>query len=591
MSEPRGRTVEGIGAAPGRALGYVHRLDFDVPTVPHRTIAPEEVEAEVGRFEVARDTARSRLEVLARETGSRLGPFEGKMFEAQVWMIDDPMIVDGTLAYIRENFLAAERAFELQMLEHRVKMLDSGQSMVLDRLADLQDVRMRVLSSLMGLAEPELPGEADQPLILVARDLPPSMAVRLDTSRVVGFVTERGSRGGHSVVIARSLGIPAVVGVGGVMESLGQGTRILMDGRTGQLMIEPSELDLERYERGRERLAARRRALGESVDERPTRTLDGIEVSIQANVDRPDEVVRARRLGADGVGLFRSEFLVIGHRDIPSEAEQYEAYRMAVEAFPDHEVTLRTFDIGGDKFPMFLAAPREENPYLGWRAIRVCLDLPELFLNQLRAAVRASAHGNLRVLLPFIISVDEVERTRELLDRVYDELGDVAPVRPLPLGIMVETPAAVELLDRIAPLVDFVSLGTNDLTQYVLAADRGNAKLAGLFDAMHPALIRQYRRIVRASRAHGLDLSVCGELAGEPAGLALLLGLGFTRFSMSLAMIAEQREVARNVSVEDLADLVGDAEWKDGAAARAALSNYLAGQGVPDGDGVRLSAE
>lgn len=583
--------MEGIGAAPGRALGRVHRLDFDVTVVPHRTIAADEVEAEIERFEAARDAARARLEELARETGSRLGPFEGKMFEAQVWMIDDPVIVDGTLAYIRENFLAAERAFELQMLEHRVRMLDSGQSMVLDRLADLQDVRLRVLSSLMGLAEPELPGETDEPLILVARDLPPSLAARLDTSRVAGFVTERGSRGGHSVVIARSLGIPAVVGVSGGMESLEHGARLLMDGRTGQLVIDPSEFDLERYERGRERLAARRRALGDTVEERPTRTLDGIVVSIQANIDRPDEAVRARLLGADGVGLFRSEFLVIGHRDIPTEAEQYEAYRTAVEAFPDHEVTLRTFDIGGDKFPMFLPAPREENPYLGWRAIRVCLDLPELFLNQLRAAVRASAHGNLRVLLPFIISVDEVERSRELLDRVCDELGNEAPARPLPLGIMVETPAAVELLDRFAPLVDFVSLGTNDLTQYVLAADRGNAKLAGLFDAMHPALIRKYRRIVRTSRAHGLDLSVCGELAGEPAGLALLLGLGFTRFSMALATIAEQREVARNVSVDDLVELVADAEWKDGAAARAALSDYLAGQGVPDGDGVRLSAE
>lgn len=591
MSETREETVEGIGAAPGRALGRVHRLDIDVPAVPHRTIAPDEIEAEVNRFEAACETARTRLQELARETGDRFGPFEGKMFEAQVWMIDDPIIVDGTVAYIRENFLAAERAFELQMLEHRVRMLDSGHSMVLDRLADLQDVRMRVLGSLMGLAEAELPEQTDEPLILVARDLPPSMAARLDASRVVGFVTERGSRGGHSVVIARSLGIPAVVGVGGLMESLAQGTRILMDGRTGVLVLEPSDPDIERYQRGRERVAARRRALRDAVIEGPTHTLDGVEVSIQANVDRPDEVARACRLGADGVGLFRSEFLVIGHRDIPNEAEQYEAYRAAVEAFPDHDVTLRTFDIGGDKFPIFLPAPREENPYLGWRAIRVCLDLPELFLNQLRAAVRASAHGNLRLLLPFIISVDEVERTRELLDQVYAEVGDEAPARPLQLGIMVETPAAVELLDRIAPLVDFVSLGTNDLTQYVLAADRGNAKLAALFDAMHPALIRKYRRVVRASRAHGLDLSVCGELAGEPAGLALLLGLGYTRFSMSLATLAEQREVARNVSVDDLGELVGQAEWKDGSAARAALSDYLAGQGVLDGDGARLSAE
>lgn len=582
-------TVEGIGAAPGRALGTMHRLDVDVPVVEHRTIAPEDVEAEVQRFEKARTAARERLEALAAETGKRFGLYEGRMFEAQVLMIDDPVIVEGTLNYIRENFLAAERAFDLQMLEQRVRRLDSGQSMAIDQLSDLHDIRLSVLSALLELPETDLPADGDEPLILVARDLPPSLAARLDAERVVGFVTERGSRAGHSVLIARSLGIPAVVGVGSSLESLSHGARALIDGRTGKVVLDPSEQEIESYRRGRVRVARRHKTLGEVPHDRPIRTVDGVDLVIQANVDRPDEVGRAKALGAAGVGLFRSEFLVIGHREIPSEAEQYEAYRMALEAFPDAEVVLRTFDIGGDKFPIFLEMPREENPYLGWRAIRVCLDLPDLFLNQLRAAVRAAVHGNLKILLPFVTSVDEIERTRALIDRVYEELGDAAPAHRVPVGIMVETPSAVELLDRMAPHVDFVSVGTNDLTQYVLAADRGNAKLAGLFEPLHPALLVQYRRIIGACRAHDLAVGVCGELAGEPAGLAVLLGLGFRQFSISLSTLAEQREIARSVSVAELTELVDTADWADGRACRAEVADYLAARGVFEGEGARLS--
>jgi phosphotransferase system enzyme I (PtsI) len=584
-------TVEGIGASPGRALGTVHRLDIDVPVVDHRSIAPREVEAEVRRFEEACTAARERLEALAAETGDRFGLYEGRMFEAQVLMIDDPVIVEGTLAYIRENFLAAERAFDLQMLEQRVRRLDSGQSMAIDQLSDLHDVRLSVLSALLDLPETELPTDGDEPLIVVARELPPSMAARLDAARVVGFVTERGSRTGHSVLIARSLGIPAVVGVGSSLDDLSHGALALIDGRTGKVVLDPSEQEIESYRQGQERVAERRKTLSEAAHDRPTRTVDGVDVVIQANVDRPDEAVLAKTLGAAGVGLFRSEFLVIGHREIPTEAEQYEAYLTALEAFPDHEVVLRTFDIGGDKFPIFLEMPHEENPYLGWRAIRVCLDLPELFLNQLRAAVRAAVHGDLKILLPFVTSVDEIERTRTLIDRVYAELGDDAPAHRVPLGIMVETPAAVELLDRIAPRVDFVSLGTNDLTQYVLAADRGNAKLAGLFEPLHPALLVQYRRIVRTCGAHDLPVGVCGELAGEPAGLAVLLGLGFTQFSISLSTLAEQRDVVRSVSVAELTELVDTADWEDGAACRSEVTDYLAGRGVFDGEGARLSGE
>jgi phosphotransferase system enzyme I (PtsI) len=582
--------VEGVGASPGRALGPVCRLDWDIAAVAHRTIRPEEVEAEVARFDSARAEAVSRLASLGQEAGLRLGPFEGKVFEAQAFMIEDPVLVEGTRTYISENFLAAERAFELQMLEHRVRMLDSGHAMVLDKLADLQDVRLRVLSSLLGVEEPQLPVAAEEPVILVARDLPPSLAAKLDTEQVTGFVTAGGSRGGHSVVIARSLGIPAVVGVGSEIDRLPHGARLLMDGRTGKLVLEPSAGEVEAFHKVSARVSERRDAI-EAAAVGPTSTTDGVCLEIQANVDRPDEISRARRLGAEGIGLLRTEFLVIGHREIPTEEEQLHAYRSALEAFPGHDVTLRTFDIGGDKFPLFLSMPTEENPYLGWRAIRICLDMPELFGNQLRAAVRASRHGSMRILLPFITSVDEVVQTRALLDEVYVSLGVEAPETRMPLGIMIETPAALEQIDQLAPLVDFLSLGTNDLTQYVLAADRGNAKLAGLFDAAHPALLGMYRRLVAAATEYELEVSVCGELAGEPVGMALLIGLGYTKFSVSVSALAEQREVARAVSAKDLVDLVSSAHWSDAESCRVEIGDYLEETGVSVGDAEHLSVE
>lgn len=573
--------IDGIGASPGRVLGIAWRFDWEVPPVRHRTIRPEEVESEVTRFEQARSQALRSVAELQRDTTERLGPSEGQIFESQACMIEDPMLVEGTIAYVRENFLAAERAFELQMLEHRVRMSDSTHSMVFDRLADLHDVRARVLARLLGLPDPVLQVDLPEgPAILVAQDIAPSLAVGMDPERIVGIVTGAGSRGSHSVVLARSLGIPVVVGVGAALKEIGDGERLLLDGRTGRLVVRPSPAEEEGYLRSVAQ-AERRRELLAELALRPTRTVDGVHAVVQVNLDQPSEAEEAIRLGADGVGLFRSEFLAIGRRESPSEEEQLDAYREVVDAFPGHEVTLRTFDVGGDKFPLFLSMPPEDNPYLGWRAIRVCLDLPELFRCQLRAAVRAAGGGNLRLLLPFVVSAEEVRATRELLAGIYEDLGEAESGRRLPVGIMVETPAAVETLDLLAPHVDFVSLGTNDLTQYVLAADRGNAKTAAIYDPLHPALIRQYARVERECARHGLDLSVCGELAGEPVGLAVLLGLGYRKFSVSLSALPEIRELIRHLSVRELETLgTRHQRCESGAEVRRVVEAYFEESGA-----------
>lgn len=549
--------ILGIGASPGRAIGPVRRIEWDLPPTPHRTISPDEVATEVERFEEARLWARGRIRELRDRTAEAIGDVEAKIFDPQILMLEDPDLVDGTLSYIRDNYLSAERAFDWRMTELRTRILDAAHLMIVDRLADLRDVRFRVLCRLEGRGDDPL-ALPEEPAILVFEDLTPSIAVRLDRERTRGLVTAAGSRSAHSAVLARSMGIPAVLGVGPSLSELSEGATVLVDGTTGKIVVDPSDAEIESHRRMIDRLSDWTERVSELARE-PLRTSDGVRIRLLANLDQPDEALAARRVGAEGVGLFRSEFLVIGRRVIPSEAEQHEAYRKVIDAFPNEPVTLRTFDIGGDKFPLFLEMPPEENPYLGWRAIRVCLDLPDLFRNQLRAAARAAGDGVMRILLPFIISADEVRRTRDILEEVLDGL-ETPPTRGIDVGIMVETPAAAETLDLLSGLIDFVSLGTNDLTQYVLAVDRGNARLAHLADPLHPALVRSYRRVRRATADAGLELGVCGDLATDPVGLALLIGLGYRRFSLPPSSIPEVRELVRSLSVVDLERLCDGVE-------------------------------
>lgn len=547
--------MHGIGASPGRAFGPALRVEWDIVSVPHRTISPEEVDLEIERFQGARSWAKEQIWRLQAETSERIGPVEGKIFEAQAMMLDDPDLVGGTASYIRENFLPAERAFDWRLLELRSRFADTAHVMALDRLADLRDIRFRVLSRLLGLAEGSV--LSSLPVggcILLFDELTPSLAVGLGDKEVRGLLTATGSRASHSAVIARSLRIPCVVGIGSHLDEVQDRAPVILDGATGRVIVEPTETEKDTYRRSDVQTTARKRRL-EELAHRVTLTRDGERVVLQANLDQPDDAAGALEVGAEGVGLFRSEFLVIGRRTIPSEDEQYEAYRQVAEAFPRHGVTLRTFDIGGDKFPIFLSMPMEENPYLGWRAIRVCLDLPDLFRNQLRAAVRAAAHGRVRILLPFIVASDEIRRTREILDEVSASL-DVPPEEPLPLGIMIETPAALETVDLLAPHVDFLSLGTNDLTQYALAVDRGNARLVDLFDPLHPALFRMYGRLIEAAGTQGIDVGVCGDLAEDPIGVAALLALGYRRFSLAPPSHPEIKEVVLGVSASDLSGVM-----------------------------------
>jgi len=543
---------DGIPASPGIVIGPAHVLRWEVPQVPHRTVQPEEVEREVERFEEARQWAKSRIREIRDQAASRLGEIEAQIFEPQLLMLDDPELRGGTIAYIRDNRLSAARAFQLCMLEFQADWRRTGNPMIMDRLNDLLDVEVHVIRRLLGLPDPDLAIDGPESAILIARDLTPTLTVQLDRNRIIGIATDAGTQTSHSAILARALNLPAVAGLTDLAEIVETGQRVILDGRTGRVIVDPTDEELEFYREKdiKVREWEQQLLLLAHLD---AVTPDGQAVILRGNIDLPSEAENARDHGARGIGLFRTEFLVVGRNAMPQEDEQYRAYRQVAEAFPGEAVIIRTFDLGGDKFPTFLNMPPEENPFLGWRAIRVCLDVPELFRAQLRAILRATAHGDVRILLPFISSVDEVHETRAMLEEEKARLAaDGIPFDPdYKLGVMIETPAAALIAAELARHADFLAIGTNDLVQYTLAVDRGNARLAPRYAPFHPAVLELLRGTAAAGHNAGIEVSVCGELAAHPLGVYLFLGLGIHALSVGPASLPEVKKIIRSIPAGD----------------------------------------
>jgi phosphotransferase system enzyme I (PtsI) len=552
---------DGIPSAPGIVIARARVLRWEVPRVPHgATVPPEGVEGEVERFREACAFAKERIRELQARTAEGMGPVEAQIFEPQVLMLEDADLIQGTISYIRESHLTAERAFEWRVLEWESALSHTSHPMVLDRLNDLADVQTRVLRRLMNLPDPELGARDHGQVVLIARELTPSLTVQLDRRHVVGLATDKGTRTSHSSILARSLDIPCVVALGDLSEQVRDGDEIILDGRTGRVIVNPSEDEKRSY---RERDFQVREWEQELVllAHLPAETRDGTRVGLLSNIDLPGEAESARTHGAEGVGLYRTEFLVVGRGTAPGEEEQFRAYRHVTEAFPGLPVVIRTFDLGGDKFPAFLHMAPEENPFLGWRAIRVCLDEPVIFKTQLRALLRTLPFGDVRIMLPLINDIEEVEATRALLAECSAELqaeGHEVP-RSYQLGAMIETPAAAVSAPELARHVDFFSVGTNDLVQYTLAVDRGNSRLARRYNPFHPGVVRLLDQVARAGRAAQIDVSVCGELASTPLGAFMLIGMGVTSLSVGPAALAEIKKVIRSVKHEDAARAVGEA--------------------------------
>jgi phosphoenolpyruvate-protein phosphotransferase (PTS system enzyme I) len=555
------RIRDGIPASPGIVIGRLFVLRLEPPRIPHVSLSEEEVPAEVDRFHEARRAAQKRIREIQRQTVERLGHVEAQIFEPQILMLDDPELVDGTVAYIRENHLTATRAFELRILELQSEWSRSGHPMVMDRLNDLADIQLRVTRWLLDLQDPDVGlGAIEDPVILVARDLTPSITVQLDRERILGIATDAGTRTSHSAILARSLGLPAVVSLGDLSTTVTTGQELVLDGREGRVIVQPTRAEKQQY---RERDFKVREWEQELIllAHLDAVTPDHQPVLLRANIDMPSEASLARSHGARGIGLYRTEFFVVGRSTAPEEEEQYRCFREVLDVFPEDAVYIRTFDLGGDKFPHFLHMPPEENPFLGWRAIRVCLDTPELFRPQLRALLRATAHGDLRIMLPLVNDVSEVRRTRQLLEEESHRLEhEGIPFNAgYKLGIMIETPAAALSAAELARYADFFSIGTNDLVQYTLAVDRGNARLAPLYNPFHPAVLRLLERTVRAGRDAGIEVSVCGELATHPLGVFLLLGLGINALSVAPSSLPEVKKIVRSVPAVDARDAVSRA--------------------------------
>ena len=551
------RTLAGVGSTPRSGVGTArwYRPDADL-TLPDRP-EPDAVdaEAELERYEAARDAAREALQDARDRTAERVGEAEAAVFEAHQGFLDDPTIVEGIEAAIGDG-APAEHAVA-DRFDEAVAQFEGMEGRMAERADDLRDVRDRLLRELVddggGASAATDLAALPHGTILLAERLTPSDTAALDPAAVAGIATVEGGRTAHAAIIARSLAIPAVVGVGEALESVADGETVLVDGEAGEVVVDPNE--------------SRRAGAGEAgpnaIRER-VETADGRPVEVAANVGGEAELRPAAERGADGVGLFRTEFLFVDRESPPTEEEQYEAITAALAAFPDDRVVVRTLDIGGDKPVSYLDLSDEENPFLGRRGIRLSLDEhADLFETQLRALLRAAATENgdgLAVMFPLVSRVEEVERAVAAVESIAADFADEGVDYAVPeLGAMVETPAAAFLADALAERLDFLSVGTNDLAQYVMAADRGNDAVAEYHDPLHPAVLRALNRTTTTVEGTDAWVGMCGEMAGDPALTELLVGLGFDELSMSAVTVPAVKSRVREVDAEDARSLASDA--------------------------------
>ena len=567
------RQFRGIGVSPGVAWGTAVIIRWDFPEVPDRTVRADQVENEVRRLREAVEYVVSHLRELGERVLQRAGPEESRIFDAQILMVQDQDFLASVETLIRNNQLSAETAYEFKALELRA--LWSGAARLRERLADLQSIQMRMIQRLMGSGtDTEIWSvPADEQVIIVAHELSPGLTVQLDREHVVGLISEEGTRTSHAAILAHSLGIPAVMGAAGVLAGIPNGTELLLDGQSGTIVLNPTqdEMDQARIQ------LSRRHKLElqlEAVVGEPAVTPSGRTIILMGNVDLPEEIEAANRHGAQGVGLLRTEFLLTGRARLPTEDEQTEYFLRVARAFPKKPIIIRSFDLGGDKFPAAFKAPVEANPFLGWRSIRVCLDEPQVFRPQVRAVLRAAAGHDIQLMLPLITTVQEVQEAIQIVDEEAKALKDagIRAAESIPVGVMIETPAAVLMADRLAEVSAFFSVGTNDLTQYTMAVDRGNARLANRFNPHDPSVVRQLHRVLEVGRAAGLPVSVCGEMASEPLSAVLLIGLGYERLSVSPPALPLVKWVVRTIP-EEAARRAAEAAL--GAASAADVSAAL----------------
>lgn len=550
-SQPREIILKGIGVSGGVQIGKAFLLTVETDDVVERDITEDEIDREILRLEEALVKTKQQIRDTQKKASATVGDDHANIFDAHLLVVEDKTFlaaITSNLKTLRKN---VEVAVKLAADKFAKSLAQLQADYLSERSADVRDVSRRILRNLMG-QDPSQLANLTEPCILIAHDLPPSDAVSLNPEKVIALATDVGSPTSHTAIMARAMGITGVVGLHDVSVRVSHGDTVMVDGDKGILVIHPSQERIQRYERIREFRQVIRRQMAE-LRALPAVTREGYEVMLSANIETPADTASVLEHGAQGVGLFRTEYLYLSRAELPSEEVQYAAYEEVARVVAPHVTIIRTLDLGGDKFLSHMKMPDELNPFMGWRAIRFCLNQQELFKTQLRAILRASVHENVKLMYPMVSNVDEVIQANKLLEECKDELRKrgVPFNENIEVGVMIEVPSAALTADLIAPYVSFFSLGTNDLVQYTLAVDRINERVAYLYDPTHPAIVKLIKNTVDVAHENGIWVGICGEVAGNPTIVPLLIGLGVDEFSMTPAAIPLVKHVVRNLRYVD----------------------------------------
>ncbi|GLR10564.1 phosphoenolpyruvate--protein phosphotransferase [Mixta theicola] len=543
--------ISGILASPGIAFGKALLLKEDEIVINRKKISADQVDQEIARFLEGRGKAAEQLEAIKIKAGETFGEEKEAIFEGHIMLLEDEELEQEIISLIKDEMATADAATH-SVIEGQAKALEELDDEYLkERAADVRDIGKRLLQNILGLHIVDLSAIKDE-VILVAKDLTPSETAQLNLKKVLGFITDLGGRTSHTSIMARSLELPAIVGSGDVTSRVKNDDYVILDGVNNKVYVNPTAEVIEELKAVQHQYLSEKNELAKLKD-LPAITLDGHQVEVGANIGTVRDIPGAERNGAECVGLYRTEFLFMDRDALPTEDEQFQAYKAVAEAMGSQAVIVRTMDIGGDKDLPYMNLPKEENPFLGWRAIRIAMDRKEILHAQLRAILRASAFGKLRIMFPMIISVEEVRFLKAELEMLKAQLREEGKAfdETIEVGIMVETPASAVIARHLAKEVDFFSIGTNDLTQYTLAVDRGNELISHLYNPMTPSVLGLIKQVIDASHAEGKWTGMCGELAGDERATLLLLGMGLDEFSMSAISIPRIKKIIRNTNFED----------------------------------------